>query len=80
MIQLPHVAILLLMITFLAITGCLTLTLGNHLYSDNEDKSFGSVVKFICEAGYELQGQMQITCQDDGDWSASVPVCILDKG
>ena len=66
--------------TFVAITRCLTFTLGNHVYSDNENKSFGSVVKFVCEAGYKLQGQMQITCQDDGDWSASVPVCIVDNG
>ena len=33
--------------------------------------SYGSVVKFTCDEGYELVGSPVVVCQQDGTWSGS---------
>ena len=33
--------------------------------------SYGSVVKFTCNEGYELVGSPVVVCQQDGTWSGS---------
>ena len=37
--------------------------------------TFGSIVEFSCNNGYELVGRQQRTCGSTGQWSGSVPVC-----
>lgn len=46
------------------------------MYTNNKNKTIGSIVKFACESGYEIQGHEQITCQNGGVWSASIPSCV----
>ncbi|XP_060582503.1 uncharacterized protein LOC132738908 [Ruditapes philippinarum] len=43
-------------------------------------KNYGSIVKYICDTGYILNGNAQIliverTCQSDGKWSGHEPTC-----
>ena len=35
----------------------------------------GSIVLYMCEFGYSLQGNSMLTCQIDGNWSAPMPTC-----
>ena len=35
----------------------------------------GSVVRYFCSRGFELEGDQQRTCQSNGQWSGSLPVC-----
>ena len=37
----------------------------------------GSVVTYTCFPGYTTQGNSQRTCQSDGTWSGTPPICIL---
>ena len=37
--------------------------------------SSGSVVTYQCDEGYSLSGESQQTCQSNGAWSGSIPVC-----
>ncbi len=36
---------------------------------------FGSNASYTCETGYNLNGDMNRMCQDNGDWSGSAPTC-----
>ena len=36
-----------------------------------DGESYGSVVKFTCNEGYELVGTPVVVCQKDGTWSGS---------
>lgn len=45
-----------------------TLPLSGYLY--------GTTVLYSCNAGYELLGNAMLTCQEDGMWNGSSPVCI----
>ena len=36
----------------------------------------GNISTFICNPGYELVGNETLTCQDDGQWSPLLPVCV----
>ncbi len=38
--------------------------------------SFGHVVTFRCQPGFELHGVSALGCQEDGTWNASFPVCV----
>ena len=46
---------------------------------DNEtiETTFNSVIEFICNTDYMLNGAQNITCQSDGSWSADVPTCDI---
>ncbi|XP_077975433.1 P-selectin-like isoform X1 [Styela clava] len=35
------------------------------------DPEYSAVCKFECDVGYELQGDEERTCQDDGEWSGT---------
>lgn len=37
--------------------------------------TFGSVAIYSCDAGFQLVGATQRTCQADGFWSSSEPLC-----
>ena len=34
------------------------------------------IATFTCNTGYELVGEQTITCQTNGTWSNSPPVCL----
>ena len=36
---------------------------------------FGSVVEFSCSRGFELRGSSSVSCQEDGSWSSTTPLC-----
>ena len=37
--------------------------------------SFGDVASYSCDVGYTLNGPAERTCQDNGQWSGSMPTC-----
>ena len=43
----------------------------------NSSTTFGSMVTYVCDQDYELQGQSRRVCQEDGTWSAAPPTCKL---
>ena len=38
--------------------------------------TFGSIATYECNVGYILVGDLQRTCQDNGQWSGRQPECI----
>lgn len=40
----------------------------------------GSTINFTCNAGYELTGSEERTCQVSGAWSGDTPQCIPETG
>ena len=36
---------------------------------------FGDTVTYTCDAGFDLSGDVMRTCQSDGTWSGSAPMC-----
>ena len=44
---------------------------GNKVTLSGDGESYGSVVKFTCDEGYELVGSPVVVCQQDGTWSGS---------
>ncbi|XP_048255629.1 sushi, von Willebrand factor type A, EGF and pentraxin domain-containing protein 1-like [Haliotis rufescens] len=39
------------------------------------DYYFGGTISFVCAPGYELVGQAESTCMEEGSWSGSFPFC-----
>lgn len=39
--------------------------------------TLGSAATYRCDASYDLVGDMTRTCQADGSWSGTVPMCLL---
>lgn len=37
--------------------------------------SYGAVIQYACDNGYQVQGMATRTCKADGTWSKEVPVC-----
>ncbi len=37
--------------------------------------SFGAVARYRCHAGFTLEGDEERTCQADGSWSGTIPLC-----
>ncbi|KAH0517158.1 Sushi, von Willebrand factor type A, EGF and pentraxin domain-containing protein 1 [Microtus ochrogaster] len=37
--------------------------------------SFGNIVAYQCDSGYELEGNRERVCQENGQWSGQVAVC-----
>ena len=35
----------------------------------------GSTATYECNTGFTLMGNIERTCQDDGDWSGTEPTC-----
>jgi len=41
------------------------------------DPVYGSVVEFVCDAGFRLEGQAKSTCLESGRWSDVLPSCVM---
>ncbi|XP_077382387.1 CUB and sushi domain-containing protein 3-like isoform X4 [Festucalex cinctus] len=52
---------------------------GTPLYGYQEGNGFlnGNVLRFECQFGFELIGERMITCQNNNQWSANIPICIF---
>lgn len=53
---------------------------GIPLYGLREGSGFsnGDVLRFECQFGFELIGERTITCQNNNQWSANIPICICE--
>ena len=45
----------------------------------NGTTTFSSQASYSCEADYRLQGRTTRLCQEDGNWSSSLPTCKRDQ-
>lgn len=54
---------------------------GTPLYGFQEGSGFlnGDVLRFECQFGFELIGEKMITCQNNNQWSANIPICICES-
>ncbi|XP_041962329.1 CUB and sushi domain-containing protein 3 isoform X2 [Alosa sapidissima] len=52
---------------------------GTPLYGFREGSGFsnGDVLRFECQFGFELIGERAISCQNNNQWSANIPICIF---
>ncbi|TSK20132.1 CUB and sushi domain-containing protein 3 [Bagarius yarrelli] len=52
---------------------------GIPLYGFREGGGFsnGDVLRFECQFGFELIGERTISCQNNNQWSANIPICIF---
>ncbi|XP_075681928.1 CUB and sushi domain-containing protein 3 isoform X5 [Rhinoderma darwinii] len=52
---------------------------GTPLYGIREGDGFsnGDVLRFECQFGFELIGQKSISCNENNQWSANIPICIF---
>uniref|UniRef100_A0A668ASR4 CUB and Sushi multiple domains 3 n=1 Tax=Myripristis murdjan TaxID=586833 RepID=A0A668ASR4_9TELE len=52
---------------------------GTPLYGYQEGSGYlnGDVLRFECQFGFELIGERMITCQNNNQWSANIPICIF---
>ena len=51
-----------------------------HGKTKGYNNQIGSVVQFICDDGYERQGNQFVMCQQNGEWSADIPTCKGNVG
>ena len=53
---------------------------GTPLYGFREGGGFsnGDVLRFECQFGFELIGERTISCQNNNQWSANIPICICE--
>ena len=51
-----------------------------HLTPIMNQYTYGTVVTFSCDAGYNLMGMSTTTCIDGGQWSADTPQCKGEEG
>lgn len=54
---------------------------GTPLYGYQDGSGFlnGDVLRFECQFGFELIGERMITCQNNNQWSANIPICICES-
>lgn len=54
---------------------------GTPLYGYQEGSGFlnGDILRFECQFGFELIGERMITCQNNNQWSANIPICICES-
>lgn len=50
---------------------------GHVVYSTKlgSNYTYGQSVQYVCNRGYLLLGHAFLTCQDDGSWNGSLPIC-----
>ena len=46
-----------------------------HMPSSTNNYTFGDNVRFRCDAGFILQGENELFCQPNGEWTDELPVC-----
>ena len=49
--------------------------LSNGRVDTSAGTSFGDVARYSCDAGYTLNGASERTCQADGRWNGTEPIC-----
>ena len=69
------------MIIFISITECRPFTAPDNgdiecSLGDDGQPSLGDTCTFTCDNGYKLSGSVIRSCQIDGSWSDTEPVCI----
>jgi hypothetical protein len=42
-------------------------------------RSYGTIIRFECEPGYERHGLPVLTCMSNGTWSSEVPKCTRKR-
>ena len=47
------------------------ITDGKKITLSGDGETYGSVVEYTCDEGYELVGSPVVVCQQDGTWSGS---------
>ncbi|CAG5117093.1 unnamed protein product, partial [Candidula unifasciata] len=47
----------------------------NFTFGDGSNLSYGTVVKYTCDTGFELVGSQQIVCLSNKTWSHEAPSC-----
>ncbi|KAL5022832.1 hypothetical protein ScPMuIL_001987 [Solemya velum] len=61
---------------------CPPIQLPDHTLLKGGDPSininYNDKLEFLCEDGYELEGERTLVCQASGSWSAAPPICALD--
>ena len=50
---------------------------GSVLLADAGITTYGAVATQFCDIGYNLQGEVNIMCTADGNWSDSVAICKI---
>ncbi|XP_070257381.1 complement factor H-like isoform X2 [Myotis yumanensis] len=45
-------------------------------YEQNQEYTYGQVVRFECKAGFKLDGPAEIHCSGNGLWSGDKPSCV----
>ena len=50
---------------------------GSVLLADAGLTTYGAVATQFCDIGYNLQGEINITCTADGNWSDPVAICQI---
>ena len=50
---------------------------GSVLLADAGITTYGAVATQSCDIGYNLQGEVNITCTADGNWSDPVAICKI---
>ena len=44
--------------------------------TDESGYVFGDIVDYFCDDGFVLEGNTEVTCQSNGEWSGSPPTCL----
>ena len=52
---------------------------GTYVTGDDRQQPAGKNITFACRFDYILVGSATITCQDDGTWNTSPPMCTAGK-
>ena len=60
---------------FLSAVDCGTLSSPSNGQVILTGIAFGSTATYACNSGFNLVGNMQRTCQNNGDWSGTQPNC-----
>ena len=63
------------MLVPLSVVNCTALEDPEHGTLTGDSISFGSEVSYSCDNGYILTGDADRTCQADGSWTGSDPIC-----
>ena len=50
---------------------------GSVLLADAGITTYGAFATKLCDLGYNIQGEVNITCTEDGNWSDSVAICKI---
>ena len=68
---LPHSMTLL----YFFIALCLVLMSPINGTVEREGNTAGAIAAYTCDSGFELVGPSERTCQINGQWNGSAPVC-----